>query len=222
MYPGTILAVSGSFSGISMNVQAIKQSITPLRMIFWGGLLCIFDITVSETRNGEGFRFDILNDAVGTILITIGVFRLSAIYVHDRYAAIMKFVRVVSVLSVLEAIREHFVMPLHPAISFALLILSMVTLAAIVTFCIAMRWFCEEALLPQAAGSWSVTTILFLVIYVIPLGLFYIAGAIAIVTNTSFNINLGPAGLALLVVFAIPIFHLFISTSRMKREAEMI
>jgi hypothetical protein len=205
-----------------MNEQAVKQAITPLRMIFWGGLLCIFDFTFSQTTNGQGFKFDILNDAVGTILIAVGVFRLSAAAVHRRYATIMKFVQVVSVLAVLDAIRDHFIMPLPPAVHFVLNLFGLVTLVAIVTFCVAMRWFCEEAHLPEASRSWSVTTVLFVVIYVLPLGLLYVITALAIASRTSFNIDLGPAGLLLLPVFAIPLIHLFVSTSRMKRAAEAV
>ena len=36
----------------------------------------------------------------------------------------------------------------------------------------------------------------------------------------SFNVDLGPAGLVLQVVFAIPLIHLFVATSRMARAAE--
>ena len=113
-----------------------------------------------------------------------------------------------------------FIISLPPAFYFALNLFGLVTLAAIVAFCVAMRWFCETAHLGEAARSWNVTTALFVVIYLIPLGLFYLAAAAAIVTGESFNIDLGPAGLILLPVFAIPLVHLFISTSRMKRGAE--
>lgn len=203
-----------------MDEYSVKRAVTPLRLIFWGGLLCIFDFTFSQTTNGQGFKFDILNDAVGTILIAVGVFRLAEIPVHSRYATVMKFLRVVSVLAVLEAILDHFIISLPPAFYFALNLFGLVTLAAIVAFCVAMRWFCEAAHLGEAARSWNVTTALFVIIYLIPLGLFYLAAAAAIVTGKSFNIDLGPAGLILLPVFAIPLVHLFVSTSRMKRGAE--
>lgn len=83
-----------------------------------------------------------------------------------------------------------------------------------------MRWFCDEAGLWEAVRSWRTTTVLFVVIYLLPLGLFHLAAIWAMVSSTSFNIDLGPAGLLLLPVFAIPVVHLFISTSRMKRGAE--
>ena len=189
-------------------------------MIFWGGLLCIFDITFSQTTNGQGFKCDILDDTLGAILITVGVFKLSAIAVPGRYATVMGFVRIVSVLAVLNTIRAHFIMPLPPMVHVVLNLFGLVTLSAIVAFCVAMRWFCEEASLSGAARSWNVTTWLFVLIYLFPLGLLYLVTGVALASGQSFNINLGPAGLLLLPVFAVPVVHLFVSTSRMKREAE--
>jgi len=55
---------------------------------------------------------------------------------------------------------------------------------------------------------------------VLRLGFFFLAGLIAIFASTSFNLNLGPAGLLLLPVFALPLIHLFVSTSRLRRAAE--
>ena len=205
-----------------MNEQSVRLAITPLRMIFWGGLLCIFDITFTQTTNGQGFKCDILDDTLGAILIMTGVFKLSAIVVHGRYATVMRFIQVVSVLAVLNTIRAHFIMPLLPMVHVVLNLFGLVTLLAIVAFCIAMRWFCVEAGFSAAAGSWNVTTWLFVLIYLFPLGLLYLVTAVAMASGQSFNINLGPAGLLLLPVFAIPVVHLFVSTSRMKRGAETL
>ena len=93
-------------------------------------------------------------------------------------------------------------------------------LIAVLVFCVAMRWLSTEADLETAARSWTTTIWLVTLIYLIPLGFFYIAATVALVTGTSFNINLGPAGLLLLPVFCLPLIHLFISTSRMRSEAE--
>lgn len=173
-------------------------------------------------RNGQGLKFDVLSDLLGTILIAVGVFRLSAFPVHDRYATAMKFVQVISVLAVLDAIRDHFIMPLHPVVQLVLSLYGLITLAAIVGFCIAMRWFCEATNLLEASRSWSTTTRLFVMIYLVPLGLFYVIAAGRIASGTSFDLNPGPADLVCLPVFVIPFIHLFMSTSRMKRAAETV
>jgi len=203
-----------------MNEYTLRRAITALRMIFWGGLLCIFDITYSQTTNGRGFKFDILNDVLGTVLIAIGVFWLGAMPVHSRYKTIMKFVQVGAILAVLDAILDQFIMPLPPAVSMILSLIGLVTLVAIVSFCVAMRWFCEEAHLFEASRSWLVTTVLFVVIYLIPLGLLRVIIVLATASGKSFNINLGPEGLLLLPIRVIPRIHLFISTSRMKLAIE--
>jgi hypothetical protein len=90
----------------------------------------------------------------------------------------------------------------------------------VIAFCVAMRWFCEAASLREASQSWRTTTALFVVIYAVPLGLLYVAGAVATASNHPLNFNLGPLGLLVLPVFAVPLIHLFVSTSRMKRAAE--
>lgn len=220
----------------TMDEHTVNQAITPLRLIFWGALLCVFDFNLSETTNGQGFTFDVLSDVVGTIMIAVGVFRLSALPVHDRYASAtqrdpyasagqrsryagaMKFVLVVSILAVVDALQAHFTPPLLPLV--LLNLWGLLNLAAIVTFCIAMRWFCEAAHLDRASRSWSTTTKLFVCIYLIPLGLVYIVGILALAARAHFDIDLGPAALIVLPIFAIPLIHLFMSTSRMKRAAE--
>ena len=200
--------------------QEIKATITPLRLIFWGGLICIFDLTISQTVNGEGWKFDLINDFVGMLMITWGVHQLRKIDLHDRYRKAILFVTFIAVLSCIEALHGHLVYDTPPLVSFMLSALGAMTMAATVTFCLAMRWLCSEAHLQRSEQSWRTTTVLFVIFYLIPVGLFYCAAAIAIVTETSFSINLGPVGLLLLPVFCIPLVHLFVSTSRMKVDAE--
>jgi hypothetical protein len=197
----------------------IRRTVFPLRLIFWGAIICIIDITFSSTTNGEGFKFDLLDDAVGAAMIAWGVSRLAGIYVQDRYRRVMRFVKIVAFLNIIDAIRDHFIMKLPDAVSFGLLLFSLLCLIAIVSFCVAMRWLCEEAALSIAVRSWRVTTVLFIVIYLVPLGLSYCASMIALVSGSSFNIDLGPLGILLLLVFLVPVVHLFISTSRMIRSA---
>lgn len=182
--------------------------------------MCVFDINFSKTINGEGWRFDILNDAVGLILITVGVFMLSKVYVHPRYLRSMTFIKVIACFSTLDALHDHFIYRGPAILPFISSILSVASLIAMVLFCIAMKWFCIEGKLDRSARSWQITTILFTIIYLVPLGFFYLAAAVAILTNNSFNLNFGAAGLLLLPIFAIPLIHLFVSTSRMKNEAQ--
>ncbi len=205
---------------MTIAVDDIKRAIKPLRFVFWGGLICLFDLSFTQTVNGEGWKFDILNDAVGMIMITWGVFVLSGIPVHSRYSSAMLYVKIVAALSILNALHGHFIYEVPPVLSFLLLLLGLASIIATVVFCIAMRWVCVEGGLQRAADSWKTTTILFVVIYLVPVGAFYAVAIVAAVVGESFRINLGLPGLILVLIFFIPIVHLFISTSRMRGEAE--
>ncbi len=205
---------------MSISNRDIQTTLTPLRLIFWGGLICVFDFTFSQTVNGEGLKFDLINDLVGMLMITWSVYQLGKVDLHDRYRTAMLFVIIIASFSCLDALHGHFIYSTPPAISFLLSVLGALAMAATVVFCIAMRWLCREAGLQRSEQSWKTTTLLFVIIYLLPLGLFYCAAAIAVATSTSFNINLGPAGLLLMPVFCIPLIHLFVSTSRMKVDVE--
>lgn len=194
-----------------MEKADIQKSITPLRLIFWGGIICILDFKI----NG----FDIINDVIGTFMIAYGVFKLADIQVHNRYAAAMKYVKIISILCIFQAIVDNFNYNVPDILSILLLLFGLAKVIAIVVFCIAMGWFCEVASLVKSRQSWKITTILFTVIYLIPLGLFYLISILTMASGESFNIDLGPSALILLVVFCVPLIHLFISTSRMKNEA---
>lgn len=192
---------------------------SPLRGIFWGGLLCVLDFHISSTSNGEGWRFDFLNDFAGMLVITWAVFRLSRIEVEPRYAIAMLFLKIVAVLGCAKALHGHLIYDTPLLISLLINLQGFLAMAATVIFCVAMQWLSRHVGLERSAGSWKVTTILFIVLYLIPLGLFYLASLAATATGESFRINLGIGGLALIPVFLIPLVHFFISTSRMRDEA---
>jgi len=189
-------------------------------MIFWGGLICVFDVTFSRKVNGEGWKFDFLNDLVGMLMITWGVCQLAKISVHERYRIAMIFVIISAFLSCFDALHSHLIYDTPKPLSFMLSMIGVFAMAATVVFCVAMRWLCQETGLERSEQSWKTTTWLFVWIYLIPLGLFYSATAISIATGSSFHFNLGPLGLLLLPVFCLPLIFLFLSTSRMKADAE--
>ena len=200
----------------------LLETVRPLRFIFWGGLLCLFDFSFSSTTNGEGFRFDILNDFVGMVLITFGVFRLGRLEVTHSFSRAMTFVKVVSVIATIKALIDHAIFQTPDGWGFFWTAFGLAELTAVIVFCLTMRLLCRVNELEEPARSWRTTSILFIIIFAAPLGLFYAASLIAIVTGESFHINLGPAGIPALLVLAIPLIHLFVSTSRMARAAESI
>ncbi|HPF38036.1 MAG TPA: hypothetical protein P5081_06685 [Phycisphaerae bacterium] len=200
----------------------IDRAVVSLRLIFWGGMLCVVDVTFSSvtTVNGvsSGFVFDFLNDAVGAALITVGAARLSTMEISRRFVSVMHFVVFVAFVVTLDSIRLHFVTDWPTVVQLGANLIGIVSIVAIPAFCVAMRWLCDDAFLERASRSWSLTLVLFVCIYVLPLGLLRIAILFASLTGSPFLIDLGPAGLLLLPVFAAPLIHLFMSTSRMKTD----
>jgi hypothetical protein len=203
-----------------MDDRNSRDAILPLRLIFWGGLLWIFDLAVSTTTNGRGFRFDLLNDAVGTGFIAWSVVRLRRIPVDPAYASGMTFVAVMAVIAVGKALFGHIVAPWPMPVTALLATIGLVTLVALIVFIRSMMRLCEHAGLSVAARSWKLTSLLFLFVYVVPLGLLYAATLIAVLSDETFSFDLGPAALLVVVVFVIPIVHLFVSTSRMRGALE--
>ncbi len=74
--------------------------------------------------------------------------------------------------------------------------------------------------LPRSASSWLTTRWLVIALWAIPLGLLHLLGLVVLLTGQSFHWNFGMLIFPLLLVFIIPLVHLFISTSRMRQEAE--
>lgn len=198
----------------------IDAAVSALRFIFWGGLLCLFDFSFSQTSNGNGFKFDIISDAVGSVMIAWGIAQLRGLLPATRYVNVMNFVQIIAWMCIADAVADHWVTktPVIPPMVSS--IFSLFCLVAIVAFCLAMRWLCESLTLFHSARSWRTTTLLFLFIYLLPLGLFQVAAIMSALSGQKFHLNLGPAGLLLLLIFVVPVIHLFMSTSRMKEELE--
>lgn len=206
---------------MGLSREDVARTITPLRSIFWGGLLCILHVSITTRFNDVDYKIDILDDLVGMLLITSGVFKLAAVQVHQRYASAMRFVKAIAVLDTLAAIDGYFVYKKPVPLSALFTLLGIAELIAVVVFCVAMRWLCLDAQLEKSARSWSTTIWLFTLIFLIPLGLFAAASFVMLLQGNSFDVDLGPAGCLLLPVFLAPLIYLFMSTSRMRNEAEV-
>ena len=207
---------------MSISNSDIRLTITSLKYVFWGFLIYIVDFSINQAPNGQGWKFDFLNDFVGMLMITWGVWRLAETNVSPRYQMVMRFVSGVAVLLCLDALHDHFIYEPPPHISFLMTVLDVAALIAPVLFGSAMEWLSNEMGLRKSAASWKTTTRLFLFIYGIPLGLFYCVNAFA--TGPSFSLfsSVGLVAILLSPIFALPLLHLFISTVRMQAEAESL
>jgi hypothetical protein len=202
----------------------ISKAIIPLRLIFWGALLAILDFSFSYSRsvNGGpawGFRFDVLNDFVGMLLVTGGVYALWRFDVHPRYRRWMGLVFYCGVANSIEALADHFIFPRPAFIGWGSQLLGMATLVATVLFSSAMIWLCQKHELRRSRASWERTRLFVMLLWVLPLGVMQLLGMAAPLLGLSFSFNLGLLGIPLLLLMLVPLVHLFISTSRMRREA---
>ncbi len=199
----------------------LQKAVLPLKLIFWGGIICILDFTIDSTSsyNGggsAGCSFDLINDFAGMLMITWGVFELSNYRFYPQYDTIMKWLRIVAVVACIEAIEEHFLYENSSGLSLLFILLYLVQMVSIWGFCVAMRWLSLAGELERAADSWRFTTKLFVWIYLIPTVLFSLVRVMAILDGGSGQIELGPAWFLVLPIIAVPFIHLFVSISRMK------
>lgn len=199
----------------------LNQAIWPLRLIFWGMLICVIDITYTETvrASGEligGGRFDFVNDIVGCIMIAIGVNKLRKYLVSDRYSSWMSFVFWISVIDCFGAVHEHFLYPRSAPWQFVLSVYGLVELLAVLMFCECMRLWSESFHFPRSAKSWLWTWRLLAWIQVVPLGLIWLISVPFILSDQSVTTHDSHSPLAYLVLVAIyvPLIHGLVSLSR--------
>jgi len=192
----------------------IGRLVSPLRLVFWGGILCVLDFKF----NG----FDILNDVLGALLIAWGTLRLGSSQIHERYRKAMLFVQVIALLYVAQTINAYVRYEIPRPLVFLLHVYGIAKVAATVVFCVAMRWLCVATGLTRSERSWKTTEILFVVIYLIPWGLLRLVWIVCLITGATFIVRFGWPVPILLFIFCIPLVHLFISTSRMRFEAQAI
>jgi len=192
-----------------------KQIVKALRQMFWGGIIIILDVNFGG--------FDIVVDALGVLLIVLGVYSLAR---QEGGAIFQRKMRIVKPL-VLVFMYVSFVelLPLPQVARHWLGIVFVPWLVAIYLFCTAMRAFCEHHTLSRSSKSWNMTSVLVLFIYVIPLSIAYIGvwvGGTFLQGQGEFSFNANAAEYPQILIFLIvgvaPLIHLFISTSRIKRE----
>jgi hypothetical protein len=205
--------------------MSIHQAIAPLRLIFWGGLLCVLDFSISTTTTIDGqmtsgFKFDFLNDFLGMLLVTLGIYRLMQFELDGSYGGNMMVVFAVALINCLIAFMDHFVFdtPMPPAL--LLTLFSIATLVATILFCTAMHQLASAYGLWRSSESWLLTRLLVIAIWVIPFGLLNLLMLGTLLSGRSFHFNIGWLMALVLLAMLVPLVHLFISTSIMKNEAE--
>ena len=202
---------------------AIGSAATPLGWIFWGALICLVDLTFGQSSRGYGFRFDLVNDVIGTLLIAAGVAWLSRYEAGPSYAiAIGSFLRLASYVAVGEAVLSHFVVPAGHPLGLLKWIAGAVTSGGIVLFCFAMRWLSEAHGLGRSEASWRTTCWMMVWLSIVPYGLLHFLGLLVIIRGGGgINIGVPPLALVIGIAMMIPRVHLLMSLWRMREDVAM-
>lgn len=198
----------------------LRRAITPLRMIFWGGLMVLIDLTFNTRIGREHYKIDILDDFIGMLLISIGVFRLAALDQGPGFSGAMQFVKVVSVISTFKQLIKHWHFDGGEVWSWGWSLYAFVELAAILLFCRSMQVLCWQHSLDEPARSWGTTRTFYLALCVLPLGALYGFFIVMRLNGKVSNWDIGAAALVFLAILLLPWIHFFVSTSRMKRAVE--
>src|SRR2546422_6416638 len=78
--------------------RRLIKTVVPLRAIFWGGLLCVFDFNLFIQVGGQRRSFDVLNDGLGMVLVAGGVIVLAAQKVDSLYDWLMSSTSAVAIV----------------------------------------------------------------------------------------------------------------------------
>lgn len=195
-----------------------------LGKIFWGTLICVFDLHFSLASNGTGFKFDIINDVVGALMIAWGVSQLQPLVKEPRYAQIMRLCHVMAILCILDAVVDHVVAPWPVPIQVLSIIFGFVCLVAIFQFCSAMRIFCFAAGLREAERSWILGQRLFLFLNLIPAAIVQLSSLGLLLGGTRGRVQVNPLvgalGLVAVIAAIIPLVYLLWAIWATRRELD--
>ena len=138
-----------------------QRIIAPLRLFFWGMIICIIDFRL----NG----FDIFNNFVGMLMILWGVVSLSHIPISERYQRWMMFVVVIAIFDAVCAFYGEILFPLYlirilfpVELTFAInYFVVLFSVWGTVVFCRCMLEYCDVVNWERTYASWEYSARLF-------------------------------------------------------------
>lgn len=139
----------------SFPTGSIPACAGPLRLIFWGIILCIIKIELDN--------FDIVNDFVGMSLILWGTVSLSRIPVSVSYRRRMLLLVVLAMTGTVFSFFNAVLLPFRPEwspdpslVCFALLVLTrLAAVGGLFLFCRCMKEYCALMNREKALASWK-------------------------------------------------------------------
>lgn len=202
----------------SVQRRVLERATSSARLISLGFLLWTLDIRIAVHLGGSSWSWDLLNDALGMVLCTLGLLALASLNSEPRFRGTMAALSLVcafaALLALLESLRPRTVEDLAPAVP----ILRWIGAGAIAAFCVTVSRFCRAEAAETAAQSWILTLVLF---YLATTGA-PIVLEIATPSTARPDMPLGhPLATTLLVgaLQCVPVVHSFVSTSRMRRKS---
>lgn len=190
-------------------------------LIAIGSIVVLLDFTFSISTNGSGFRFDVINDVIGMLLILVGLVRLASFRIDSQYDSTFRFLKTVALICCFEAGFNHFIFatPEPWILSFAILILGLAKLVAVIYFCRSMIRLSQHYLLPQSAASWTETMKWVGLFWVVPMLIILSLSGYTLMINPRAEFNLGVFFLPAIALMLLPVIRLFSAISVMRREA---
>jgi hypothetical protein len=201
-----------------------EGTLLPLSLIFWGALICIIDLTIKhEDARGQGLQFDIVNDAVGWLMIGTALLSLRKVWADQHHQSVMTFCIVMTGINLGLALVLHIVFDAPWLIEVIFVLILFVTFLAAIMFCHAMGNICRTIELPDVETNWRLTSRLIWFLWILPAAIILIVGAALGARNDATTEPANPLavcgymiGMMLLLIapmvyFGIAIYHMKIA-----------
>lgn len=202
-----------------LSLADLRRSILPLRLVFWGAVLCVVDFRIRS----EIGTIDLVSDFAGTALVLAGLWMLSGIRVDAVYRRGMRFAAVAALASLAGQLVDFAPASLQRSARPFVELAGLLEVAAVAVFARMMVRLARSAELPDVAADWARTFKWFLGCFVAPLGLLRAAGMLWLMAGSP-RLPLPPfpvafwlaAILGFFAMLLIPWIRLFMSTSRLR------
>jgi hypothetical protein len=197
-----------------MDRNTAEVAFHALGRIFWGVVICVLDFNLTMTTNSEGFKFDVISDVIGAILIARGIGQLRPLVFDPHYAGTMDFCSIVAMIAVLDAIVDHFVLRWPMPMRVAHSMWDIVSLYAVYRFCGAMRTFCFSASLFDTEATWMTSERLVMWLVLVPAVIIQVFGLMASGAPPRELAHLSLLVVAAVIAAAVGLIHVLLSLTR--------
>ena len=155
--------------------------------------------------------------------IAAGVFRLGRLRVHnpwnDHYGSVMKFLKLMAVLALIEAGAGHVVLPTSAALAVFPSVVRLAQVAGVFLLCMAVRWLCRAAGLRRSARLWQGVTFALVGLFCGPLAMYYAAEFWSRMAGSDAGLPPGPWRAGVSAVLAAPFAAVWLFSFRLEAEA---